>query len=77
MKGATGDPWAKISSIAKRTITTNIGMSHQSLRFQRKEKSSPTMPIRVVKPPCDLSDTFDLHEKNKCLPDDSTTRQEQ
>jgi hypothetical protein len=60
MKGATADPWAKISSIAKSTITINIGMSHHSLRFQRKENSSPKIPTRVDKPLWDPSDTFDL-----------------
>jgi hypothetical protein len=66
MKGATGDPWAKIKSMPKRTITTNMGMSHHNLRFQRNEKSSPTIPIRVANPPCDPSDTFNLHKKEKC-----------
>jgi hypothetical protein len=60
MKGATADPWAKISSTAKSTITINIGMSHHSLRFQRKENSSPNIPKRVDKPLWDPSDTFDL-----------------
>lgn len=74
MKGATADPWAKISSMVNKTITTIIGMSHHNLRFRRKAGNSPTMSRRVETRPCDCSDIFNFHKNERYAQKNSASR---